>query len=221
MSVSRGAFSRGCQPLYLGPAFIQCDLILSNHITRPYVHARSRSIVAGGPEFWETRLFTPAHWVKLFLKSIGRELWHVGSWFSWPEREPALPAWRGGTSHHWVKFLRQLFKDQNIPVWGNSQNSIKPRWRGSEMQVLKVVWNQRDESSCQRPGESGSLLTIVNPLQENWEMDISEHLQSGGDCFWASRCPSLLHGHSCPFYPQTGYMCSFQICNGSEVHWYF
>ena len=66
-----------------------------------------------------------------------------------------------------VKFLRQLFKDQNIPVWGNSQNSIKSRWRGSEMQVLKVVWNQRDESSCQRPGEAGSVLTTVNPLHEN------------------------------------------------------
>ena len=35
------------------------------------------------------------------------------------------------------------------------------------MQVLKVVWNQRDESSCQRPGEAGSVLTTVNPLHEN------------------------------------------------------
>ena len=74
VSVSHGAFSRGCQPLDLGPVLIHCDLI-----TRPYVHVRSHSIVAGGPEFWETRLFTPVHWVKLFLKSIGHELWHVGS----------------------------------------------------------------------------------------------------------------------------------------------
>ena len=36
-----------------------------------------------------------------------------------------------------------------------------------EMQALTVVWNQRIESSFQRPGESGSLLTIMNPLPED------------------------------------------------------
>ena len=107
---------------------IQCDLILSNHITK-LMFTKDHVLQLQVDLSFERQGCSPqsigsscfgvfvACRILVVLTRDGACTSCLETWSLWTTREDP----------HWVKFLRQLFKDQNIPAWGNSQNSIKPR----------------------------------------------------------------------------------------------